>query len=188
MQAQVLKQRLVSGLAIGAVLVTIGGCSSEQSREAVAVNEFHQRLAQGRVDLIYSSASEFAARPVERSAVPAVLWPRRAASAGSRSPSVPNTIGRQVPGGPELVLAFYNSRYAKRVVPRIVHVASGGTDLKLATYSCARNMQVSCPGGIAGSACETSPVPGPRRDWRACRSSYGLPRSAPHRGSISPRL
>ena len=58
MQAQVWKERLVSGLAIGAVLVTIGGCSGEQNREATAVNEFHQRLAQGRVDLIYSSASE----------------------------------------------------------------------------------------------------------------------------------
>ena len=57
MQAQFWKKSLVSGLAIGAVLVTIGGCNSEQNREATAVNEFHQRLAQGRVDLIYSSAS-----------------------------------------------------------------------------------------------------------------------------------
>ena len=30
--------------------------------------------------------------------------------------------------------------------------------LKLASYSCARNMQVSCPGGVAGAKCETTPV------------------------------
>jgi hypothetical protein len=37
----------------------------------------------------------------------------------------------------------------------------GKDGLKLAAYSCARNMQVSCPGGVAGSKCETTPVAEP---------------------------
>ena len=40
-------------------------------------------------------------------------------------------------------------------MPRIVLVARREGGLKLAAYSCARDMQVSCPGGVAGSECET---------------------------------
>ena len=160
MQAQAWKKRLVSGLAIGAVLVTISGCSSEQNREATAVNEFHQRLAQGRVDLIYSSASESLRAQLSEAQFRQSL--SEATSLGLLQESERAHVNRTtLPGGPEVVLAFYNSRYAKAACLESFtwHIEKGG--LKLATYSCARNMQVSCPGGVAGAACETSPAPAP---------------------------
>ena len=57
------------------------------------------------------------------------------------------------------MLAYYNTRYAKASCLESFSwsVEKGG--LKLATYSCARDMQVSCPGGIAGAKCETTPAP-----------------------------
>jgi hypothetical protein len=64
-----------------------------------------------------------------------------------------------VAGGSDLVLAFYNSRYAQASCLESFSWQVEKDGLKLASYSCARNMQVSCPGGIAGSKCETSPAP-----------------------------
>ena len=59
------------------------------------------------------------------------------------------------------MLAFYNSRYSRASCLESFSWQVAKDGLKLASYSCARNMQVSCPGGVAGSKCETSPVSAP---------------------------
>ena len=154
-------RRQLSGLVIGAALLlvagTLTGCSSEQSREALAVREFHQRLAQGRVDLIYANSSEFLRSQLSEAQFRQFLseTKRLGRLEGSERAHYNRT---QVDGGPDLVLAFYNSRYAKASCLESFSWRVEGNDLKLATYSCARNMQVSCPGD-AGSKCETSPAP-----------------------------
>ena len=160
----------LSGLAIGAALVmltgTLAGCSSEQSREALAVREFHQRLEQGRVDLIYANSSEFLRSQLSEAQFRHFLaeTKRLGRLEGTERAHYNRTT---VEGGPDIVLAFYNSRYAKASCLESFSWRVEGNDLKLATYSCARNMQVSCPGGVAGSKCETSPAPA--LGWLACR-------------------
>ena len=151
--------RVVSSLAIGAALMvltsTLAGCSSEQSREAVAVSEFHQRLNQGRIDLIYADSSEFLRSQLSEAQFRQFL--AETSSLGRLEGSERAQYNRtKVQGGPDLVLAFYNSRYANASCLESFSWRVEGSDLKLATYSCARDMQVSCPGGIAGSRCETS--------------------------------
>ena len=153
---------------LGAALVvlgaSLGGCSSEQSREAVAVREFHQRLEQGRVDLIYANSSEFLSGQLSEAQFRHFL--AETSGLGRLEASERAHYNRTtVEGGPDLVLAFYNSRYAKASCLESFSWRVEKDGLKLATYSCARNMQVSCPGGIAGSKCETSPAPA--LGWRA---------------------
>ena len=155
---QAWQHRVVSGLAIGVAVILLGGCSSEQSREAVAVREFHQRLEQGRLDLIYASSSEFLRGQLSEGQFRQFL--SETSGLGRLQDSERAHYNRTtVPGGPDIVLAFYNSRYSKASCLESFswHVEKEG--LKLATYSCARDMQVSCPGGVAGSKCETSPAP-----------------------------
>jgi hypothetical protein len=161
MQAAI--HRFVSGLALGAAVVAIGagltGCSSsEQSREALAVREFHQRLEQGRVDLIYASSSEFLKGQLSEPQFRHSLADTR--GLGRLEASERAHYDRTtVEGRSDLVLAFYNSRYAKASCLESFSWQVEKDGLKLAAYSCARNMQVSCPGGVAGSKCETSPAP-----------------------------
>jgi hypothetical protein len=152
----------MSRIALGLSIMVSGGafaaCSSDESAEAVAVREFHQRLEQGRVDLIYSGSSEFLKAQLSEGQFRQFLAETR--GLGRLEDSARAHYNRtSVHGGPDIVLAFYNSRYAKASCLESFswHVENGG--LKLATYSCAQNMQVSCPGGIAGAACETSPAP-----------------------------
>jgi hypothetical protein len=154
--------RLVSRLAIGAALIVLSGalaaCSSDKSREAVAVSEFHQRLEHGRIDLIYASSSHYLRSQLSEAQFAQFL--AETTSLGPLEGSERAQYNRtKVQGGPDLVLAFYNSRYAKASCLESFSWRVEGEDLKLATYSCARDMQVSCPGGIAGSKCETSPAP-----------------------------
>ena len=161
MQAAI--HRFVSGLALGAAVVAAGavltGCSSsEHSREALAVREFHQRLEQGRVDLIYASSSEFLKGQLSEAQFQHFLADAR--GLGRLEASEREHYDRTtVAGGSDLVLAFYNSRYAKASCLESFSWQVEKDGLKLASYSCARNMQVSCPGGVAGSQCETSPAP-----------------------------
>ena len=161
---QAVINRSIAGLAIGAAVLVLGasvsGCSSEQSREAIAVREFHQRLEQGRVDLIYANSSELLKGQLSEPQFRHFLAETR--GLGRLQASERAHYDRTtVEGGSDLVLAFYNSRYAKASCLESFswHVEKDG--LKLASYSCARNMQVSCPGGVAGSKCETSPAPTP---------------------------
>jgi hypothetical protein len=152
----------LTGLAIGAVLVlltgALAGCSSERSREALAVGEFHQRLEQGRPDLIYASSSEFLRSQLSEAQFRQFL--SETSGLGRLEGTERAHYNRtKVEGGPDLVMAFYNSRYAKASCLESFSWRVEGNDLRLANYSCAPNMQVSCPGGVAGSKCETSPAP-----------------------------
>jgi hypothetical protein len=135
------------------------GCAAEQRREEVAVREFHQRLDQNRSDLIYASSSEFLRGQLSEAQFRHFLAQTR--NLGELHQTERAHYARtKVEGGPDLVVAFYNSRYAKASCLESFSWRVEPEGLKLATYSCAPNMQVTCLGGIAGS-CETSPVPQP---------------------------
>jgi hypothetical protein len=152
--------RVASGLTIGAALVAVSACSSEQSREEIAVRAFHQRLEQGRVDLIYASSSELLKGQLSEAQFRQFLAETR--GLGRLETSERAHYDRtSVAGGPDIVLAFYNSRYSKASCLESFSWQVAEDGLKLASYSCARNMQVSCPGGVAGARCETSPVSAP---------------------------
>jgi hypothetical protein len=145
----------MSALALAALLAA---CSTDKRRETVAVREFHQRLQQGRVDLIYASSSEFLKAQLSEGQFRQFL--AETSGLGRLEDSRRAHYDRtSVPGGPVILLAFYNSRYSKASCLESFswHVENGA--LKLATYSCAQNMQVSCLDGISGSQCETSPAP-----------------------------
>ena len=160
---QSLNYRIVSGLALGMAVITLGGalagCSTgEQGREALAVREFHQRLEQGRVDLIYANSSAFLKGQLSEAQFRHFLAQTR--GLGRLQDSERAHYDRtSVAGGSDLVLAFYNSRFAKASCLESFSWQVEKDGLKLAAYSCAPNMQVSCPGGIAGSKCETTPAP-----------------------------
>lgn len=153
--------RAATGFAIAAAIIGGSACSSsDQSREAVAVREFHQRLELGRVDLIYASSSEFLRGQLSEAQFQQFLSETR--GLGRLETSERAHYDRtSVAGGPDIVLAFYNSRYAKASCLESFSWQVEKDGLKLAAYSCARNMQVSCPGGVAGSTCETTPVAEP---------------------------
>ena len=160
MQAAI--HRFASGLALGAAVVVLGaslsGCSSsEESREAFAVREFHHRLEHGRVDLIYANSSELLKGQLSEPQFRHFLASTR--GLGRLEASERAHYDRtSVEGGSDLVLAFYNSRYSKASCLESFSWQVEKDGLKLASYSCARNMQVSCPGGVAGAKCETSPA------------------------------
>ena len=146
-------------LALFLALASVGACSVDHRREEAAVREFHQRLEQGRADLIYASSSEFLRQQVKESEFRKFLAQTR--DLGTFQATERAHINRtQVPGGPDIVLAFYNSRFAKASCLESFTWRVEGDQLKLATYSCAPNMQVTCS-GFDGSKCETSPVPAP---------------------------
>jgi hypothetical protein len=154
---QVLKYRVAIGLTLGLVVVSLGACRSEQRREERAVREFHQRLEQGRADLIYANAStalraQFSEAQFKQFLADTGTLGRVHSSERAQYNRTP------VSGGPDLVLAYYNTRYAKASCLESFSWSVEGETLKLASYSCARDMQVSCPGGVAGAKCETSPV------------------------------
>jgi hypothetical protein len=157
---QALKYRVVSGLALGAAVVILGACSNEQSREARAVREFHQQLEQGRADLIYASSSVLLRAQFSEAQFKQYLT--ETGGLGRLQSSERAQFNRtSVSGGPDLVLAYYNSRYTKASCLESFSWSVEQDGLKLASYSCARDMQVTCPGGIAGSKCETTPVSAP---------------------------
>jgi hypothetical protein len=154
---QVLKYRLAISLAFGASIVGLSACNSEQRREERAVRQFHQQLEQGRADLIYAGASsilraQFSEAQFKHFLSEAGVLGRVESSERAQYKRTP------VSNGPDLVLAYYNTRYAKASCLESFSWQFEDGGLKLAGYSCARNMQVSCPGGLAGSKCETTPV------------------------------
>jgi hypothetical protein len=152
----------LSRAALALSILVCGGaataCSSDASREEIAVREFHERLADGRVDQIYANSSEYLKSQLSEGQFRQFL----AGTSGLgrlEDSSRAQYTRTAVPGKPDLVLAFYNSRYTKASCLESFSWHVEGGALKLATYSCAQNMQVSCPGGVAGSMCETSPAP-----------------------------
>jgi hypothetical protein len=143
--------------------VTVGvacGCAAERTTEDSAVQEFHQRLQQDRADLIYAGASTFLRDQLSEAQFRHFLSETRSLGALEQTERAQLTR-TSVPGGPDLIVAFYNSRYEQATCLESFSWHAEKEGLKLASYSCARNMQVSCPGGVAGSKCETSPVPTP---------------------------
>jgi hypothetical protein len=146
----------VSLLMSGAAL----GCATEHSREEVAVREFHQRLEQNRADLIYQGSSDFLKKQLSEGQFRKFLAETRSLGALQETERAHYTRTK-VAGDADLVVAFYNTRYEKAACLESFSWRVEPEGLKLANYSCAPNMRVSCPGGVAGSACETSPVPQP---------------------------
>lgn len=151
-----LQYRLMSAAIVAALAVSACG-SHEQNREAVAVREFHQRLEQGRVDLIYASSSDYLKQQLSEGQFRQFLSEARGLGRLEDSERAHYTR-TAVDNGPDIVLAFYNSRYSKASCLESFSWHVEKDTLKLAGYSCARNMQVTCPGGVAGAKCETSPV------------------------------
>jgi hypothetical protein len=136
------------------------GCANEHSREEVAVREFHQRLGQNRADLIYQNSSEFLKNQLSEAQFRQFLSQTRHLGTLQETERAHYTR-TQVPGESDLVVAFYNTRYEKAACLESFSWRVEAEGLKLANYSCAPNMRVSCAGGVAGPSCETSPVPQP---------------------------
>ena len=143
---------LMSGAALG--------CANEHNREEVAVREFHQRLEQNRTDLIYQSSSDFLKKQLSEAQFRRFLTETRNLGALQNTERAHYTR-TTIPGDTDLVVAFYNTRYEKAACLESFSWRVEPEGLKLANYSCAPNMRVSCPGGTTGSTCETSPVPQP---------------------------
>ena len=144
-----------------AVVVGVAcGCAAQRTNEDAAVREFHQRLEQDRTDLIYAGASTFLRDQLSEGQFRHFLSETRNLGALEQTERAQLTR-TSVPGGPDLIVAFYNSRYEHAACLESFTWRAETDGLKLASYSCARNMQVTCPGGVAGSKCETSPVPTP---------------------------
>lgn len=155
-------QDLVKTVASAAALAAAFACGSSSARtpEDAAVSEFHTRLQQGRADLIYADASSFLRDQLSEAQFRHFLAETR--SLGALEQTARAQLTRtEVPGGADLVVAFYNSHYEKASCLESFSWRAEKDGLKLASYSCARDMQVKCPGGVAGSKCETSPVPAP---------------------------
>jgi hypothetical protein len=147
-------------LALFLALASVWACSGDHRRDEAAVREFHQRLEQGRADLIYASSSEFLRQHMQESEFRTFLAQTR--DLGTFQAAERAHINRrQVPGGPDIVWAFYNSRFTKASCIESFSWRVEGDQLRLLTYSCAPNMRVTCSGRLDGSKCETSPVPAP---------------------------
>jgi hypothetical protein len=141
-----------------ALLAIACGCgTTEQSRESAAVREFHDNLGDGRADLIYTGSSEFLRAQFSKEQFERSLFKTRIMGHLEASERAHYTRTK-ADGGADLVMAFYNSRYAKGSCLETFTWRMEGDSLKLAAYSCAPNMKVTCG---AGASCETSPVPPP---------------------------
>jgi hypothetical protein len=148
---------VVSGMCAAAALLGASACSSEQRLETNAVRAFHDRLEAGQHDLIYANSSDFLRGQLSEAQFRKFLSQTRSLGRFQDTERAHYTRTK-VPGQPDLVVAFYNSRYehASCLESFTWRVEPGG--LKLATYSCAPNMKVTCQNG---QSCETSPVPAP---------------------------
>ena len=153
-----MKSATLRRAAVCAALVLACGCSTnEQSREAAAARQFHDQLGDGRADLIYKDSSEFLRAQFSKEQFERSLFKTRIMGHLEASERAHYTRTK-ADGGADLVMAFYNSRYAKGSCLETFTWRVEGEGLKLAAYSCAPNMKVTC---AAGASCETSPVPPP---------------------------
>jgi hypothetical protein len=150
-------KKVLSITACAALALTCACSSTEESRETAAAREFHDQLAEGRTDLIYAQSSDFLRAQYSEDQFRRSLLDTRIMGRLEGTARAHYTRTKTERGG-ELLMAFYNTRYAKGSCLETFtwHVES--ERLKLAAYSCARNMQVTC---ASGAACETSPVPVP---------------------------
>jgi hypothetical protein len=141
-----------------AALVSAQACTSSEHRlETSAVRAFHQRLDAGQHDQIYANASDFLRRQLSEAQFRQFLTQTRSLGRFQETERAQYTRTK-VPGQPDLVVAFYNSRYEKASCLESFTWQVEQSGLKLATYSCAPNMKVTCG---PSSSCETTPVPAP---------------------------
>ncbi len=122
---QALKYRVAIGLALGAAIVGLSACNSEQRREEHAVGEFHQRLEQGRADLIYANSSAFLRAQFSEAQFKQFLSETGVLGRleGSERAQYNRT---SVSGGPDLVLASLQHAIREGLLPRIVLVERRG--------------------------------------------------------------
>jgi hypothetical protein len=156
---QAWKYRLAT-CALAAALAAVAACNSAQDPEELAASEFRQRLAQNKVDLIYAGSSDFLRGKTTESEFRKSVYKAQALGVieDTRRAHFTRT---QIPGEPDLVVAFYNSRFTKGSCLESFSWRVEPNGLKLETYSCAPNMQVTCTGAVADSKCETSRLPQP---------------------------
>jgi hypothetical protein len=138
-------------------MIAACGGNSEQGREEAAARQFRMRLAQNRADLIYKEASESLRSKMTEKEFRKLLFQPQAMGILEQTERA-HFARTQVAGESDVVLTFYNSRFTKGSCLESFTWRMETDVLKLATYSCAPNMKVTCSGG---SACETSPVPAP---------------------------
>jgi hypothetical protein len=149
---------VVSVTACAAIALTCAcAASTEQSRETFAAREFHQQLRDGRTDVIYAQSSgflraQYSQDQFHRSLLDTRIMGRLEST--QRAHYTRTTAG----DGADLVMGFYNTRFAKGSCLETFTWRVESSGLKLAAYTCARNMQVTC---ASGASCETSPVPVP---------------------------
>jgi hypothetical protein len=154
----VMNVRQVLGITLCAALALTCACGSkDESRETDAARAFHQQLSEGRTDLIYAQSSDFLRAQYSEDQFRRSLLDTRIMGRLEASERAHYTRTETQQGG-ELLMAFYNTRYAKGSCLETFTWKVEGESLKLAAYTCARNMQVTC---ASGASCETSPVPVP---------------------------
>jgi hypothetical protein len=150
------KIRLIVSTTAAVMLVAACGGSTEQGREEAAARQFRQRLAQNRTELIYQEASASLRSAMSEAEFRKMLLQSQVLGIAEQSERAHYT--RTSISGADTVLTFYNTRFTKGTCAESFSWQPDGEGLKLAAYSCAPNMQVTCN---AGSACETSRVPAP---------------------------
>lgn len=154
-----MKLKTFVGIAACAALMLTCGCGTptEETREAAAVRDFHQQLGAGRTDVIYANSSDFLRGQFSQEQFHRSLLGTRIMGRLEASERAHYTRTTAASGG-DLVMAFYNTKYAKGACLETFTWRVEADALKLAAYSCAPNMKVTCGGGVA---CETTPVPVP---------------------------
>ena len=143
-----------------AALVSASACANDLSHEERAVRAFHQQLDAGQHDAIYANSSDFLRGQLSEAQFKQFLSQTKSLGRFKETERAHYTR-TQVPGQPDLIVAFYNSKYERASCIESFTWRVETSGLKLATYSCAPNMKVTCPGSAAGASCETSPVPAP---------------------------
>jgi hypothetical protein len=139
-------------------LLPVVGCDSNERRAEQAVREFHLHLSQDRADLIYANASEFLRAHMTEAELRKSLSETRGLGAFQETDRA-HYLRTNVPGGQEIITSIHNSRFARAACVESFSWHVEANTLKLSTYSCAPNMQVTCTNALLGTRCETTPVP-----------------------------
>lgn len=148
--------RLIVSTSLVVISLAACGGSTEQGREEAAARQFRQRLAHNRTDVIYKEASASLRSAMTEAEFKKLLLPSQVLGAAEQAERAHYT--RTTISGSDTVLTFYNTRFTKGTCAESFSWQAEGEGLKLAAYSCAANMQITCSGS---AACETSRVPPP---------------------------
>lgn len=148
--------RFIVSITLAVMSLAACGGSTEQGREEAAAREFRQRLAQNKTDVIYKEASASLRSAMTEAELKKLLMPSQVLGIAEQAERAHYT--RTSIGGSDTVMTYYNTRFTKGTCAESFSWKQEGEGLKLAAYSCAANMQVTCTGG---ASCETSRVPAP---------------------------